>query len=357
MTKPAVSIVMPIYNAGDFLKESLGGVLQQTLKNIEIIAVNDGSTDQSLSLMKEYAKNDSRVKIIDKPNGGYGHSMNAGIKMASGEYIGILEPDDFVDNEMFEELYKLAKENDADVVKSNYFEYSTKDHSNIFSEVLFEQKYDVVTNAEENAKIITMRPCIWTSIYRKSMLEENHILFNETPGASYQDTAFAFKVWVSAKRVYFTKNAYHHYRIDNDNSSVKSKGKIFSVCDEFYNMQTFINERQGKRTHFMKALQPLKIDTYTWNLDRIAPEYKELFKNQIAIDFIKADYEGFLDENYFYGDRWNLVQNFMNEYRSAQAHIEDLNKEVEQLRNSTSFRFGHAVMSIPSKIKNMFNRG
>ena len=86
----AVSVVMPIYNASKFLKESLGGLVQQTLKNIEIICVNDGSTDDSLEIMRKYAFNDARIKIIDKANSGYGNTMNEGIKIATGEYIGIL---------------------------------------------------------------------------------------------------------------------------------------------------------------------------------------------------------------------------------------------------------------------------
>lgn len=166
----------------------------------------------------------------------------------------------------------------------------------------------------EDAAIVVMRPCIWSAIYRREMLKESHILFNETPGASYQDTAFAFKVWVSAKRVYFTKDAFLHYRIDNDNSSVKSNGKVFSICDEFNSIQSFINESQVNRNHFSKVLQALKLDSYTWNLDRIAPEFKEQFKDQIALEFIKADYDNFLDETYFLPERWAVVKQMMDEY-------------------------------------------
>ena len=323
MKNPKVSIIMPIYNPGVYLLQSLGGILKQTLSEIEIICVNDGSTDNSLELIKEYAKKDARIHVIDKQNGGYGHSMNKGLQVAKGEYIGILEPDDFVDDNMFEYLYLSAKKYDADVVKSNYYEYEDKRKKNTFFEVLKGFQYNKIMSAYTNERIIHMRPCIWSAIYRRDMLLQNHVLFNETPGASYQDTAFAFKVWVSAKRVVFLQNAFLHYRIDNSNSSVNSSGKIFSICDEFNAIQAYLNENLEKRNKFSKILQVLKLDSYTWNLGRISKEYKEIFRDQIALDFIKADYEGFLDKAYFDQGRWKNLQAYINEYK--ESHLSQTN--------------------------------
>lgn len=359
MNRPAVSVVMPIYNAGNFLKESLGGLVQQTLKNIEIICVNDGSTDDSLNIIKKYAFNDNRIKIIDKANSGYGNTMNEGMKIATGEYIGILEPDDFCDFRMFEELYAAAKEGDADVVKSNYYEYNSSKEENKFFEVLDGLEYNKVTSAEENEQIIFRRPCIWSAIYKRNMLEENHIIFNETPGASYQDTAFAFKVWVSAKKVIFLKTAYLHYRIDNENSSVKSSGKVFSICDEFHSMQAFLNEDKRKKDRYSKILQVLKLDSYTWNLNRISPEFRETFRDQIALEYIKADYENILDKKYFDENRWSLLQKYLEEYKNKRSiqysgdndtSIFALQERIHALESSESYRLGHALILIPGKI-------
>ena len=311
----AISIIMPIYNASSFLDESLGGLLDQSFKNFEIVCVNDGSTDNSLDIINNYAQRDSRIKIIDKKNSGYGNTMNIGIEHARGEYIAILEPDDFMDTNMLEVLYKIAKENNADVVKSNYFEYESKSKKNTFFEVLQGLPYNEITSAKDNKRILHMRPCIWSAIYKKVLLENNFIRFNETPGASYQDTAFAFKVWVSAERVVFCPDAFLHYRIDNENSSVKSSGKIFNICDEFQSIQSYLSYFKEYRDEYLKILQVLKLDSYTWNLGRISDEYKEIFRDQIALDFIKADYDGFLDKNYFDDWRWQQVQQYIQEYR------------------------------------------
>lgn len=309
-----VSVIMPIYNSGKYLKQSLDSVISQSLYDIEIICINDGSTDNSLSILKEYAGRDSRIKIIDKKNSGYGNSMNIGIKEASGKYIAILEPDDFIDLNMYASLYNLAEEKNLDVIKSNYYEHEEKCHRDTYFEVLNGLPYNMVTSALETERILHMRPCIWSAIYRRDFLDTHYIKFNETPGASYQDTAFAFKVWVSASKVMFVKEAYLHYRIDNENSSVNSCGKIFNICDEFQSIQSYLNYNKDLRNRYSKILQVLKLDSYTWNLNRISDEYKEVFRDQIAIDFIKAEYDGFLDRSYFDDDRWNMVRVYIDSY-------------------------------------------
>lgn len=202
MRQPFVSVVMPIYNTAKFLPQSLDSLINQTLQNIEIICVNDGSQDDSLAIIKEYASRDTRIKIIDQPNRGYGYAINRGIEAASGEYIGNLDPDDFTDLGMYEKLYRTAKAYDADVVKSNYFKFEGAKGESRFFEVLKGLPYNQITSANENEEICHRQPCIWSAIYKKDLLINNHIFLLETPGSSYQDTAFAFKMWVNAKRLY-----------------------------------------------------------------------------------------------------------------------------------------------------------
>ena len=118
-----VSVLVPVYNVEEFLPECLDSLVGQTLKDIEIICINDGSRDGSLDIIKEYAKKDSRIVVIDKKNSGYGDSMNKGLAKASGEYVGIVESDDFIDRDAFEIMYELAKKYDVEIVKGNYYEY------------------------------------------------------------------------------------------------------------------------------------------------------------------------------------------------------------------------------------------
>ena len=113
---PKVSIIVPTYNVEMYLDQCMESLQRQTLKDIEIICVNDGSKDHSLEIMQRYAADDPRIVIIDKENGGYGKAMNVGLDRATGEYIGILEPDDYVPLNMYEDLYQAAKERDLDFV-------------------------------------------------------------------------------------------------------------------------------------------------------------------------------------------------------------------------------------------------
>ena len=111
-----VSIIIPVYKTEKFLRKCLDSVVNQTLQDIEIIIVDEGDMDECRSIIDEYERNDSRIKTIHEKNGGYGVSINKGFDLATGEYIGIVESDDFVDENMFEDLYKIAKDSDADIV-------------------------------------------------------------------------------------------------------------------------------------------------------------------------------------------------------------------------------------------------
>ncbi len=126
-----VSIIIPIYNVEKFLAECMDSVIGQTLCDIEIVCVNDGSTDSSPEILRDYAAKDPRILLISQENRGYGSAMNAGIDNACGEYIGIVEPDDFVPPDMFEKLYETAREYDLDFVKADFYRFVTNPNGTI----------------------------------------------------------------------------------------------------------------------------------------------------------------------------------------------------------------------------------
>ena len=190
---PAVSILVPICNVQRYLRTCIESLVNQTLRDIEIILINDGSKDDSISIIREFERRDSRIRVIDKPNSGYGDSMNMGLRLATGEYVGIVESDDFAALDMFESLYAEAKSNDVDIVKSNYYAYSTTGSAGEcerFVESLFGCPYGKVLRPIEHQEVFLRRPAIWSALYRRSFLIENEVFFLPTPGASFQDTAF-----------------------------------------------------------------------------------------------------------------------------------------------------------------------
>lgn len=373
-----VSILMPACNVEKFIRECMDSVVNQTLQEIEIICIDDGSKDSTGDILDEYAERDGRIKVIHKPNSGYGHSMNVALENATGEYIGIIETDDFADLNMFEELYEVAKRCDADVVKSNYYTYVSKpEPQSTYFEVLKPYDlYDRVFCPSDNQDIFRVRPCIWSGIYRRKMLIDYNIQFTETPGASYQDTAFAFKVWACAERACIVRNAYLHYRTDNANSSVKSSAKVFCLCDEYASIEEFLSRYPQKKEKLERLKNSLKYESYRWNLQRLTLEFKYAFLLQMYKEFSLEREKGLLDKKYFTDWAWQNLMHILNDmdgyykekcrqdfqgYSSIEdmasaikkkdSRIRTLEKMMAQMQASKSFRIGRAATYIPRKIR------
>lgn len=362
MANPKVSIVIPIYNVERYLRQCLDSVVNQTLKDIEIICVDDGSTDSSPDIIKEYVDKDPRVKVITKPNSGYGNSMNRGFDMAEGEYIGIVESDDYADPDMFEKLYGVASANDLDVVKSGfYFYYSIPEERNEKVEIVSKSRAGVTfcpaTDFKapmEMVEFFNIKPTIWSAIYKKEFIRNNNIRFNETPGASFQDASFSFKVMSLAKKVQLVREAFLHYRQDNENSSVNSPGKVFCVCDEYEEMQRFLDTNPYNRGELECVCKRLKYDSYIWNLERLAPKFKYIFLERAAAEF-KDDFEkGTMNPKYFEDYKWESVKKMVEdpfEFYSEKVLNEQKGSSaaVREIKDSYSYRIGRLITFFPRK--------
>ncbi|MBQ9738122.1 MAG: glycosyltransferase [Alphaproteobacteria bacterium] len=279
---PKISIIIPVYNVEKYLRCCLDSVLNQTFQDFEVICVNDGSTDECPHILDEYAQKDKRIKILNKTNSGYGHSMNEGLAIATGMYIGIVESDDFIETNMFERLYNVAEEYHVDVVKSNFYEYYEQTNTNIIKNLIPDECLNKVLCPYDYPSVFRMMPSIWSALYRKEFLDKNNIRFVESAGASYQDTGFNFKVWAMAKRAYFIKDTLLHYRSDNVNSSVKSCTKVFCVCDEFQEIESYLKtHNKYEKYKFLAAW--IKYHIYMWNWKRL----KSPAKNEFFVVFVK----------------------------------------------------------------------
>lgn len=302
MISPKVSILVPICNVERFLRECLDSLVNQTLKDIEIICINDGSTDNSLSIIREYERRDTRIVVIDKSNSGYGDSMNKGIELARGEYIGIVESDDFASLDMFEKLYGTAKKHDLDIVRTNYLAHVTgrsAGEDTLVENLAACNSYGVVFNPMNNKRVFMCQPAIWTGLYRKELLDTNDVRFLPTPGASFQDTAFYFKAFYAASRVMLLKKGYLHYRIDNANSSVKNQNKLFCVCDEYAEVWRYAMTDAEKFKQIKTWIPRQQFEGYLWNLNRLSPELQQRFYPRYVDEFTRIRANGLIDTNVF----------------------------------------------------------
>lgn len=310
-----VSVITPIYNSDKYLRQCLNSLICQTLKDIEFICVNDGSTDSSLQILQEFALRDKRIRIIDKPNSGYGHSMNVGIAAAHGEFIGIVESDDFVEPEMFEELYQIAKKYKAQAVKSNYWEYREEagDKYRNFMECCPKTE---VFSAIDIPSLFCGEIYLWTGIYELNFLREKEIVFNETPGASYQDVSFTFKILALAKRMKTIDKAFYHYRLDNENSSVHSKEKVYCICDEFEEIEKFIAKHNEEWEKLKYIIPNMLYKRYMGTYNRIAKQYKVEFLERMYADLMAYERRGLINEQCWQLSDWEgycrLKKTFLN---------------------------------------------
>ncbi|MCL1847021.1 MAG: glycosyltransferase [Coriobacteriia bacterium] len=304
-TPPKVSVLVPIYNVERFLVECLDSLVAQTFGDFEVICVNDGSTDGSRDIIVSYVEKDTRFRLIDKTNSGYGASMNRGLDAAVGTYIAILESDDFYAPETLERLVGTLEEYDAQVVKANcYYYWPGPPVKNVLYGLVVRGQTGRLVNPQEERDIFYQTPAVWGAIYRRDFLVDNDIRFNETPGASYQDTSFNFKVWVNATRAVFLREAFVHYRQDNVNSSVKSPGKVYCVCDEYAEMERYLASRPESAPDWLLAVKAkMKFSTYLWNYERLADEFQLEFMQRMSAELNDELEQGHLDWQMF--EEWN----------------------------------------------------
>lgn len=298
---PKVSIIIPTYNVEQYLKECLDSVINQTLKDIEIICVDDGATDNSGKILDEYAAKDSRIKVIHKENGGYGKAMNVGIDNATGEYIGIVEPDDWIQPDMYETLYTKAKELDLDFIKSDFcrfagdgedrkFTYNRGDKTNSY--------YNELINIQENMRPFNFTMNTWTGIYNLEYLKRNNIKHNETPGASFQDNGFWMQTFMYSTKAYFMDKAFYMKRKDNPNSSVANKAKVYIMCDEYDWIRKIIDSNPNFKK-FIPIYQHKRFCNYMFTLNRIDISFKKEFIKRFHKDFKLAMQNNEIDKDLF----------------------------------------------------------
>jgi len=217
-----ISVIMPSLNVGEYIEECILSVINQTLEEIEIICIDSGSTDGTLDTLEKYAEKDSRITLLTSDEKSYGHQVNMGLSQAKGEYISIVETDDFIDEKMLETLYELTDNGTVDLVKSTFYHYNDYDKNNITAKI-----DDFKKNLPESEKFtlkeeslfVEGHPSVWAGIYKRSFLEENNIKMVEAPAGGWVDNPFFFETAIAAKSIVYTHQPFYYYRVSNPNSS------------------------------------------------------------------------------------------------------------------------------------------
>lgn len=292
---PNVSVIVPVYNTEKYLEKCLDSLVNQALTDIEIICVNDGSTDGSLAILNKFAADDFRIKVINQNNKGQSAARNAGLSAAKGEYIGFLDSDDFADNSMFEKLYYSAKKNDSDLIMCavNLYNDKTSQVSSddpYFGLKIFEQQtnsdmfFDNVFSYEQ-CKDFLFRICVvpWNKLIKSNFLKENNIKFVE--GLSFEDNIFCLELLLKAKRISLFKDALPFYRISTQHSLTygvndEVKLDVFKIFDYMQSVLEQNNAYTAFKDYFLLHKKNTLLYWYKKiNNEKVKDLYKKRLKN------------------------------------------------------------------------------
>ncbi len=264
-----VSVIVPVYNVEKYLKRCLDSLVNQTLSDIEIICVNDGSTDGSAQILEEYTQKDNRIRIVEQINSGVSEARNVGVRQAVGEFIGYVDPDDFIEPDFYEKLYNSAKDNNCDIACASVIRENEKK-----KKVLIKyDKQSVAKTVKEKFELAHLpEHCyIWNKIYNREKLLNSGITFRRE--MVYEDMIYSPDVVSELGDLITVPDVWYHYW-NNDTSIVKNSSDkcrtdkikaqkhIIEVCNKYHISTPKRDNLVCKREYFFCGIKLLKVYVY-----------------------------------------------------------------------------------------------
>lgn len=248
MEKNLISVIVPVYNIEKYLPRCIESILDQTYKNWEAIFINDGSTDNSLKVLKEYKKRDERIKIIDKKNAGSGAARNDGIENSKGEYIAFLDSDDWYEKNFLEKLYNNLIENNSDVSMCNPKMTYDNIEKNSKINTYFFKNVELDKTPEKILGILAM-PVVWNKLYKKDIIVKNKIRF---PNYSFcEDVEFLYKIFLYVNKVSkIEDDLYNYYQRKNSATKKIKEEAIEQVYKVLENIERYIKNNFSDKLEF-----------------------------------------------------------------------------------------------------------
>lgn len=318
MTDIKVSVIIPVYNVEKYLRQNLESVANQTLKEIEIICVDDGSTDSSYEIVKAFAEKDSRFIPVQQPNGGAGAARNNGLRRAKGKYLSFLDSDDFFDEHMLEEAYNKAEETNAEFVvfSSDQYYDESKEFKNVpwtlrYAELPPYQPFGRRAMTDNIFKVFV--GWAWDKLYNRQWVLDNNLWFQEQRTSN--DMLFVFSAIAIAKRIAYVEKGkiLAHQRRDSSDSLSKTREKSW---DCFYKALIALRERltaEGIYTEVEKDYINYALHFSLWNLNTIAqPTYDKLFEKLTTEWWAELGVAGKSKEYFYNKKEFEQFEKLMN---------------------------------------------
>ena len=331
-----ISVIVPVYNCEDYLEESLGSILNQTFEDIEIICIDDGSTDDSLRILRKMASSDSRIEVFAQENKGAGAVRNYGMTKASGDYVYFFDADDFLENDALEKAYENAKRNDSDIVFFKFDQYKDNrflTHSGPYMELQFKgADFDNFTFDwhDYRAGPFTGPFAPWLKLYKKEFLDA-HACFKFPNDLNHNDVPFHVMTFLKASRISFIPEHLYRYRIDNAGSITNNRLKkydhifrIINIVEDFLLSEDYMEE-------FKREFDYFKANRITYEIYGRPEEYFYLAKEELkSVDLGN----GLLSNDTSFKANTILSSNSLKEYNykiKANEEINGLKRENKSL--------------------------
>lgn len=283
-------IIIPVYNVEKFLRECLNSITSQTLKNFEVICIDDGSTDNSLGILQEYANKDSRFKVISQENQGQGIARNKAIDIASGEYLFFVDPDDFIESNTLEKIYGKFQQTDVDVIQ---FDFSTcKENGRYSSFKSFKKRmhknfhYSIKDNEIYNWRNIKkknlqgMSLCVWDKAYKTAFIKQHDIKF--APNKHGEDHIFSISANLLADKILYINRAFYHYRTRLGSAVNKASNDNFCIFDNIALLKNFLTTN-NLFNEYRASFDGYVSTVLSWHFANIPTESIEKTKGDFSI--------------------------------------------------------------------------
>lgn len=352
-----VSVIVPVFNTEEYIGECLDSILAQSLQEIEVICINDGSTDHSLEILQEYATKDDRVTVLDQLNAGQSVSRNRGLQKAKGEYVYFMDSDDLITSHMLEETYSLCKEKNLDVLYfsgTSFFENDNlKQEQEWFSSAYYRKgDYTEVVEGPQMLKLLYdqgayfVSPCL--QIIRREYIEENNLQFPE--GIVHEDNSFTFKALLSAKRVFCVNDIYFYRRVRTESVVTKDRthknlwGYFYCLMDlleydkQFHFYDVDINNRIAQvltslNGHVRRIYADLPTREQALFLSQCSPYETIVFKSM------------FLENIQIQKRNGEEIARLKKENAELRKQTERINRRFNEIKNSRSYKLGRTLSS------------
>ena len=295
MSNPKISVIVPIYNVDKYLEKGLDSLIAQTFSDIEIICINEGSTDDSLKIIESYKEKDSRIKVISQENSGVSAARTVGIENALGEYIYMMDPDDWIDNNTLDVMYHKAKKNNAEIVECDIVEHRDFKFDKKSVKKLKLHKYKFLTQLkilfgfnyspkDIKNNIFYIRANSINKLYLTSFIRENNIKYFDV---GTEDFYFCLECFLNAKKLcYIKKNFYHYVKRVGSYSNPTDKPTEFNINLNSINANLKLIEdiliKSNKLEEYKKEFESYKIKALSSEYLLIAKSIKRLFRNNLS---------------------------------------------------------------------------